>query len=150
MYPARKGQRYEVAVFTAMRQVEIRVRDLAGFTGDDAYGVTVMTRAFKPDGGPLRDTGVPVAEPEVTMAVFRGAIGPFKNPTSHREVDFESPVFASEVVMLGDLLLRIVDRKRQATGRPRRMLLGSARACALCPAGAEGALTSSQRGESRR
>jgi hypothetical protein len=44
------------------------------------------------------------------MALFRGSIGMFKNPSSHRAVDYSDPTFAAEVVLLADLLLRILDR----------------------------------------
>ena len=44
---------YELAAFEAMKQVEIRVRDLAGAGAGD-IGVPLMRQAFKPDGGPRR------------------------------------------------------------------------------------------------
>lgn len=34
----------------------------------------------------------------------------FKNPSSHRQVDFDDPTLASEVILLADLLLRLLDR----------------------------------------
>jgi hypothetical protein len=37
-------------------------------------------------------------------------IGIVKNPSSHRQVDFDDPTLASEVVLLADLLLRLLDR----------------------------------------
>jgi len=40
---------YEAAAFLAMREVEIRVRDLAG-AGNDDLGVTLMKEAFKKGG----------------------------------------------------------------------------------------------------
>ncbi|MBB3082548.1 hypothetical protein [Geodermatophilus sabuli] len=35
----------------------------------------------------------------------------FKNPPSHRQVDYSDPTLASEVVLLADLLLRILDTR---------------------------------------
>jgi hypothetical protein len=34
----------------------------------------------------------------------------FKNPSSHRQVEYDDPTLAAEVVLLADLLLRILDR----------------------------------------
>ena len=44
------------------------------------------------------------------MALLWGAIGLFKNPTSHRPVDYNPTVAAeAEAVLLADLLLRMHD-----------------------------------------
>lgn len=98
---------YEAAAFLAMRQVEIRVRDLAG-ADDSDIGVNLMKRAFA-DGGPLSEPDLDAGERQAKMALYWGAIGVFKNPSSHRQVDFDDPVLASEVVLLADLLLRLLD-----------------------------------------
>ena len=45
---------YELAAFAAMREVEIRVRDLAK-ADHSLIGVKLMREAFRPDGGPLAD-----------------------------------------------------------------------------------------------
>jgi uncharacterized protein (TIGR02391 family) len=101
---------YELAVFAAMREVEIRVRELVG-ASDSTLGVSLMKQAFSRQGpGPLADTEADGGEQEAAMFLFAGAIGLFKNPTSHRAVSYDDPVMASEVVLLADLLLRLLDR----------------------------------------
>jgi len=49
-------------------------------------------------------------EREATMALFWGALGVFKNPWSHPQVEYDDPTLAAEVVLLADLLLRMLDR----------------------------------------
>ena len=44
------------------------------------------------------------------MELFAGSIGTFKNPPSHRQVNYGDPTEASEVVLLADLLMRLLDR----------------------------------------
>jgi len=100
---------YELAAFAALREVEIRVRELSG-APESLIGVKLMQEAFKADDGALYDPNLDRGEAEAMMALFRGAIGVFKNPSSHRAVDYGSdPVQASEVVLLADLLLRLLD-----------------------------------------
>jgi uncharacterized protein (TIGR02391 family) len=98
---------YELAALAAMREVEIRVRKLSKADASD-IGVNLMRSAFKP-GGPLANKSLDGGEQEATMALFWGAIGVFKNPSSHRQVEFDDPTFAAEVVLLADLLLRMID-----------------------------------------
>lgn len=62
------------AVFTAMRAVEIAVREAAGFFEGD-HGVPMIRRAFHKDTGPLRDPGQEEAEREALMHLFAGAVG---------------------------------------------------------------------------
>lgn len=99
---------YDAAVFIAMRTVEERVREVAKATNSEV-GVKLMRRVFGADG-PLRDDEVDVGEADAQMALFWGAIGFFKNPASHRRIDYENATEASEAVLLADLLLRILDR----------------------------------------
>lgn len=101
---------YELAALAAMREVEIRVRELAGVQARD-IGVALMRQAFKPEGGALTDVKTDKGEQEALSSLFAGAIGVFKNPISHRQVDYEDPTLASEVVLLADLLLRILDAR---------------------------------------
>jgi uncharacterized protein (TIGR02391 family) len=104
---------YELAVFAAMKTVEVRIRELSGL-GADVYGVGVARRAFNPADdalGPLADPTLQLAEREAVAHLYAGALGFFKNPTTHRNVDYSDPVFASEVILFADLLLRMAERR---------------------------------------
>ncbi|MGV9365630.1 TIGR02391 family protein [Amycolatopsis sp. NPDC003731] len=100
---------YDVAVFVAMREVEIRVRDLAGASDSD-LGTKLIDKAFAPGiPGVLVDPKAEPGEQQAMLNLFKGAIGMFKNPTSHRAVKYEDPAVAGDAVLLADLLLRLLD-----------------------------------------
>jgi len=103
-----RQRNYEPAILFAMREVEIRVRDLAGY-GPNEYGVPLMRKAFHVDNGPLTDSAQAGGERHATSELFAGAMGVFKNPSSHRQVDFDDPPVAAEIILLADLLLRTLD-----------------------------------------
>jgi uncharacterized protein (TIGR02391 family) len=103
---------YETAAFKAMKEVEVRVRELAGLP-NELIGVTLMRQAFNPTSGPLTDPTHEGGERQARSDLFAGAIGSFKNPTSHRTVTYSDPTEASEVIMLADLLMRILDSVEQ-------------------------------------
>jgi len=99
---------YETAAFKAMKEVEVRVRELSGLPSD-LIGVPLVRQAFNPTGGPLTDESHDGGERQARSDLFAGALGSFKNPTSHRAVTYHDPTEASEVILLADLLMRILD-----------------------------------------
>lgn len=99
---------FDVAAFLAMKAVEVAVREVSGLSDKD-LGVTLMRKAFDKNTGPLSDKTMDEGEREARAHLFAGAIGTFKNPQSHRDVDLSDPAEAAEIVMLANLLLRIVD-----------------------------------------
>lgn len=107
-------QEYELAAFAAMKTVEVRVRGLAD-AEESLIGVKLMRTAFA-DGGPLHEEDMDGGERVAHMELFAGAIGVFKNPSSHRTVSYDDPTEAAEVVLFADLLLRLLDKSRGATG----------------------------------
>jgi uncharacterized protein (TIGR02391 family) len=99
---------FSVAVFLAMRAVEVAVREVSGFS-DSLIGVSLMRKAFDPQGGPLTDDTAEQGEKQARSDLFAGAIGSYKNPHSHRDVKLDNPVEAAEIIMFANHLLRIVD-----------------------------------------
>lgn len=107
---------YGSAVFEAFKSLEIRVRDAAGLPAK-VVGDDVMRNALSPtDGkkGLLTDVSLEFGEQRAIMELFAGAIGAFKNPLSHRVVDYDDPIVAAEQVMFADLLHKMLDGLEEA------------------------------------
>jgi len=100
---------YDTAVFQAFKEVEIRVRRAASLP-DELLGVPLIRTAFHPENGVLSDKDRHVAERQATSDLFAGAIGLFKNPSSHRDVNWEDPIECAELIYLANHLLRIVEK----------------------------------------
>ncbi|MFJ9821063.1 TIGR02391 family protein [Streptomyces sp. NPDC101151] len=96
---------YETACFATMKAVEVAVRDASGLD-NSLVGVKLMRAAFQPHqngkaGGPLADAEAEGGEQEAASALFAGAMGAYKNPASHRTVNFDDPIEAAEIIQRG-------------------------------------------------
>ena len=99
---------YDTAVFRAFKEVETRVRKKANLP-PTCLGVDLMNTAFG-DKGSLTDTNAPKAEQQRMRDLFAGAVGLFKNPSSHRDVNFDDPREVIDIIATANQLLRIVNR----------------------------------------
>lgn len=107
-YPALAREEFDTAVFKAFKAVEVRVRELSGLPAA-LIGVALMRKAFDADNGPLADMSIPIAEREARSHLFTGAIGCYKNPHSHRDVELTfNETF--EMLLLASHLLQILDQ----------------------------------------
>ena len=83
-------------------------------TGADLIGVNLMRAAFSVEGGPLTDMTAERGERVGRVEFFAGAIGSYKNPHSHRDVNLDDPYEALEIILLANHSLRIVDARARA------------------------------------
>ena len=98
---------YGSAVFEAFKQVEIAVREAGGYA-EKERGTNLMRKAFHVESGNLTDQSQHAAEKQARSDLFAGAMGAYKNPGSHREVDLTAEE-AIELIIFASHLLRIVD-----------------------------------------
>ena len=83
-----------------IKEVEVKVREVGKFDPSDV-GIQLMRKAFHPE-----------AEREALSHLFTGAIGAYKNPSSHRMVTIDAPK-AVELIVLASHLLNIVDERSE-------------------------------------
>ncbi len=70
-----------------------------------------MNKAFNPATGKLIITTCAVgAEQEGIQSLFRGAISEFKNPSSHRTVDYDDRHIALQTITFAELLTGLLSK----------------------------------------
>lgn len=113
VYPTYLRGDYDTAVFQAFKEVEVAVRDAAKLSPED-LGYQLMRKAFDVKNGPLMDLTQVSAERQAISDLFAGAIGLYKNPSSHRSI-LMTPMRAVEAIMLASQLLHLVDDRQSST-----------------------------------
>jgi uncharacterized protein (TIGR02391 family) len=111
VYPLFIRGDYDTAVFQAFKEVEVRVRNKANLP-ISLYGVNLMRTAFDVINGPLTDKTALTSEKQAISDLFAGSIGSFKNPTSHRDIDYNNPSEVAEIILFANYLLRFLERAK--------------------------------------
>jgi uncharacterized protein (TIGR02391 family) len=106
---------YDIAIFAAFRAVEDTVRKVCGFP-NQLVGSALMRKAFDLKTGPLLDANVVPGEQQAMADVFAGAMGLFKNPTSHRLNAFNSAEQAVSLVLFANYLINLVYERARENG----------------------------------
>jgi len=107
---------YDTAVFQALREVEVAVRNVSGFSPTD-ISAALMRKAFDPKTGPMRDDTATDMEKLAISEMFAGLIGAYKTPRSHRHVVLDA-VEAAEIIVFASHLLKIVDARAAKMDKP--------------------------------
>lgn len=97
---------YDDAVFAAFKTVEEEVRRRSGADATD-IGVNLISKAMGQKSPMLQLSNI-APEQEAFHSLFRGAIGAFKNPLSHRSVNHADPVRVLELLAFASLLMRLL------------------------------------------
>jgi len=103
-----KDDRYEDAIFSAFKLVEEEVRNKAGL-GPSDIGEQLMTKALHHSTGKLIIPSCKLPhEQEGVYNLFKGAIALFKNPSSHRTVNYDDRLAVIQIIAFADLLLKLI------------------------------------------
>ena len=77
--------------------------------GADDYGVVLITKALHPDSGKLKIPTCRLSqEQDGVYNLFKGSIAFFKNPSSHRTVNYNDRMITMKIIALSELLLQIL------------------------------------------
>jgi hypothetical protein len=77
-------------------------------------GYQLMRKAFDPKNGPLTDQSQVSGQRQAISDLFAGAIGLYKNPSSHRSI-IMTPTRAVEAIMLTSLLVNLIEDRQSTT-----------------------------------
>ena len=92
------------AVFQATKRLEVIVRQIGGY-GADLVGEALINEAMLGKRAKLVPHGATAGEVQAWASLFRGAIGAFKTPLSHRDVNL-TVGDATQRVLTVNLLIR--------------------------------------------
>lgn len=113
---------YDTAIFEAFKQVEIALKDATGL--HNFFGVDLARKAFAVTTGPLSDGALQNSEQQATSDLFAGAMGSFRNPPGHRNLDIK-PKEAAEILIFASHLLGIINARVEQIAAASTAVIGT-------------------------
>lgn len=108
---------FESAIFNAYKLLEEKVRKKTQ-QPSSVHGVKLMDIAFKPKEGLLKHPRVETtSEQEGIHFLMRGSISFFKNPSSHKTVDWSDPNISAHIIAFAKFLLDLIDECKLADSK---------------------------------
>lgn len=120
IWPLFLRREYDPAVFQAFKEVEVAVRYVVEYTEEDCdveLDLELMEKAFHPENGKMMDANQTEEEKQAILALFTGAMGLYKNPLCHRNINFTAEG-AAEAIIFANHLFKIVDSRTPASTTP--------------------------------
>jgi len=109
IYKNYKDGDFESVILKSFKLLEEKVRKKANLSSSD-YGVQLMDKAFQKERGILRHPDIKYeGEREGLHFIMRGVISLFRNPPSHRSVEWEDPNKIMRIIDFTNFLLDIVN-----------------------------------------
>lgn len=102
-----RSSQFDDAIFNALKTIEEEIRARIRARASDV-GVELISKAMNSKSPQLIFSAID-AEQEAAHLLYRGAIGFFKNPLSHRFLGSQNPLKAFEILCLASLLMHILD-----------------------------------------
>lgn len=104
------SEHYDEAVFNAFKTVEAAIRAKSGANAEDV-GTALVSKVMNPKAPIITFSSI-AAEQEAFHSLYRGAIGAFKNPHSHRFMNIGTPHGTLDLLRFASLLLRLLDEAK--------------------------------------
>jgi uncharacterized protein (TIGR02391 family) len=109
-FPLLEKGEFDSAVFQAFKLIETSIRRKTKAKSEE-IGIKLIRKAFDPKSGSLTNYELPVAEREAFSNYIAGAFGYYKDPCSHRDVEFDF-ISAFERIVVASNLLKIIDEAK--------------------------------------
>lgn len=101
------NEEYDSAIIQAFKAIETTIRERIN-APNDLFGIRLIKKAYNQDNGILTDYTIPKSERDAFCKYITGAFSYYRNPSSHRDIEFDFIAAFEKIVVASDLL-KIID-----------------------------------------